>query len=173
MFVDKKGGTSLDVPYEVLTLAGNEYKVIAFNNLKAGETVSIPVKITQESDYLYAGIALFSLFSIGLIYRFRGKLFRGRIKEYTMDELELEKRQIFQAIHGFEKHAGALKSQEYMRLMEEYRQKAIQIFIKIDKIKNKGKPELLKGMDETQTKTTKINQEGLECQDQKSIKEKC
>ncbi len=176
IFIDKKSGVSLEVPYDVLTLAGKEYDVIAFNNLIAGEIISIPVKISQTtpgSDYLYAGIALFFLFWIGLIYRFKEKIIRRRKQEFTLEELELEKRKIFQTIHGFEKHAGAEKSEEYMKLMEEYRQKAIQIFIKIDKIKNKGQPELLKGVEETQTEATKINQEGLECQDQKNIKEKC
>ncbi len=173
IFVDKKSGTRLEGLYEVLTLAGNEYDIIAFNNLKAGDTVSIPIEITQEPGYLYAGIGLFSLFSIGLVYLFREKLFGKIKKEYTLEELESEKRKIFKTIYGFEKHAGAESSEEYRKLMEEYRQKAIQVFIKIDKIKNKGQPELLKGMDETQTKTTKINQEGLECQDQKNIKEKC
>ncbi len=150
IFIDKKSGVSIEGPYEVMTLSGNEYRVIAFNDLKAGETVSIPVRITQEPDYLYAGIALFSLFSIGLIYRFRGKIMRRGKKEYLLEELETEKRNIFQTIHGLEKHAGTEKSEEYMKLMEEYRQKAIQIFIKIDKLKNKGISESLqKRMEQT------------------------
>ncbi len=91
----------------------------------------------QEQNYLYAVIGLISLFSIGLVYRFKGKILRKVGKAYTLEELELEKRRIFQTIHGFEKHAGTESSEEYRRLMEEYRQKAIQIFIKIDKIKNK------------------------------------
>lgn len=134
MFIDKKSGMSIDGSNETLTLAGNEYKVIAFNDLSAGDTVSIPIKIKQESGYLYAGIGLFSLFSIGLVYRFRGKIFRRRRKEYTLEELELEKRKIFQTIHGFEKHAGPEKSEEYRKLMDDYREKAIQIFIQIDKL---------------------------------------
>ncbi len=59
-----------------------------------------------------------------------------RKKEYTLEELEIEKRKIFKTIYGFEKHAGPEKSEEYRRLMDEYKQKAIQVFIKIDKIKN-------------------------------------
>ncbi len=160
MLIDKKSGMSIDGSNETITLGGNEYKVISFNDLKAGETVSIPVKMTKEPDYLYAGIGVFSLFSIGLVYRFRGKIF-GRKKEFTLEELEIEKRKIFKTIYGFEKHAGPEKSEEYLKLIEEYREKAIRIFIKIDKIKNKGQVELLKGMDEMQTKTTEINRGGL------------
>ncbi|SNQ60149.1 hypothetical protein [Candidatus Methanoperedens nitratireducens] len=137
LFVDKKSGIDLEGLYETLTLAGNEYNVITFNDLKAGETASIPIKMTQERNYLYAVIGLISLFSIGLVYRFKDKILRKVGKAYTLEELELEKKKIFQTIHGFEKHAGAESSEEYRRLMDEYRQKAIQIFIKIDKIKNK------------------------------------
>ncbi len=151
IFVDKKGGIGLEELYQTLTLQGNEYDVIAFNDIKAGETVAVPIKMTEKPDYLYAGIGLLSLASVGLVYRFRGKIFRKKRKEYTLEELDLEKRKIFQTMHGFEKHAKPEKSEEYMRLMEEYKQKAIQVFIKIDKIKNK-------------------NQEGLLCQNQKSIK---
>ncbi len=136
MFVDKKSGVSFDGLYETLKINGNEYNVIFFNDVNAGEVVSIPIKMKQEQDYLYAGIGLISLFSICLVYGFK-RIFRKRGKEYTLEELELEKRKIFQAIHGFEKHAGPEKSEEYRRLMEEYREKAIRIFIKIDKIKNK------------------------------------
>ncbi|MCZ7396554.1 MAG: hypothetical protein ABOK23_06015 [Candidatus Methanoperedens sp.] len=152
IFIDKKSGVGFDGLYETLKLNGNEYNVISFKDLNAGEIISIPIKLAQEQDYLYAGIGLLSLFSMGMVYRFKEKIFRKRGKEYTLEELELEKRRIFHAIHGFEKHAGAEKSEEYVRLMEEYKQKAIQIFIKIDKINNKGQPELLKRMDETQTK---------------------
>lgn len=88
MFIDKKSGMSIDGSNETITLAGNEYNVISFYDLKAGETVSIPVKMTKEPDYLYAGIGVFSLFSIGLVYCFRGKIFRKNKKEYTLEELE-------------------------------------------------------------------------------------
>lgn len=142
IFIDKKSGMSVDGSNETITLGGNEYKVITFNDLKAGETVSIPVKMTKEPDYLYAGIGVFFLFSIGLVYRFRGKIF-GRKKEFTLEELEIEKRKIFKTIYGFERHAGPEKSEEFRKLMEEYRQKAIQIFIKIDNLKNKGQSDLL------------------------------
>ena len=134
MFIDKKSGMSIDGSNETITLGGNEYKVITFNDLKVGETVSIPVKILQKSDYLYAGIGVFSLFLIGLVYRFRGKIFRRSKKEYTLEELEFEKRKIFKTIYGFEKHAGPESSEEYRKLIEEYRNKAIQIFINIDKL---------------------------------------
>lgn len=143
IFIDKKSGMSPEGPYEVLTLAGNEYKIIIFNDLRAGETVSIPVKMSEGASYLYTGIGLFSLFSIGLVYRFRGKIFRRRKIKYTLEELEIEKRKIFQTIYGFEKHAGPESSEEYRKLIEEYRQKAIQVFIKIDNLKNKGQFELL------------------------------
>lgn len=149
MFVDEKSGMSLDEPYDTLTLSGNEYMFIAFNNLRAGDTVSIPIKIMQEPGYLYAGIGLSYLFSAGLVYRFKGNIFRKREKEYSLEELEFEKRKIFQTIYGFEKHAGPERSEEYRKLMEEYRQKTIQIFIKIDKLKNKGQSELLQKGDET------------------------
>ena len=134
MFIDKKSRISLEGSYTVLTLAGNEYKVFTFNDLKTGEIVSIPVKILHEPDYLYTGIGLFSLFSVGLIYCFRGKIFSRRKKEYTLEELEFEKRKIFKTIYGFEKHAGPESSEEYRKLIEEYKKKAIQIFIKIDKL---------------------------------------
>ncbi len=137
LLVDKKSGLNLEGLYETLTLAGNEYNVITFNDLKAGETASIPIKMIQEQNYLYAVIGLISLFSIGLVYHFRGKILRKVGKAYTLEELELEKKKIFRTIHGFEKHSGPEKSEEYRILIDEYRQKAIQIFIKIDKIKNK------------------------------------
>ncbi|MBU4220404.1 MAG: hypothetical protein KKA10_02080 [Euryarchaeota archaeon] len=138
MFVDKKSGMDLEGSYDAITLSGIEYNVVAFNDLKAGETVSIPVKLTKDPGYLYAVIALFFLFSTGLVYLFKGKIKRGRTKEQTLEELELEKRKIFQTIYGFEKHAGPGGSEEYRKLMEEYRNKAIQISFKIDNLKNKG-----------------------------------
>ncbi len=135
MFVDRKSGMSLAGSYETMTLGGNEYNVIAFNHLRAGEMISVPVKMTDDPGYLFAGIGILFLFLIGMVYHFKERLFRKK-KEYTLEELELEKKKIFQAIHGFEKHAGPEKSEEYRRLMDEYKQKAIQVFIKIDKIKN-------------------------------------
>lgn len=136
MFIDKKSGIDLEGSSEVMTLSGKEYNVIAFNNLRAGEMISIPIKIIPDySGYLYAGIGLFVLFSIGLIYFFKEKILKRRKKEYTLEELETEKRNIFMTIHGFEKHAGPEISEEYQKLMEEYRQKAIRICIKIDNLK--------------------------------------
>lgn len=130
VFIEKSGMSPLGA-YETLTLQGNEYYVIAFNDLKAGENVRIPIKMAENSDYLYAGIG-FLIISIISVYLFRDKLFRKR--ETTLEELENEKRGIFQAIYGLEKHAG--NSEEYRRLIDEYRQKAIQIFIKMDEMKN-------------------------------------
>ena len=138
IFVDKKSGMSLEGPYDAITLSGIEYNVITFNDIRSGDTVSISVKIMKGPDYLYAGIGLFFLFSMGLAYLFMGKLKRIRIKELTLEELELEKRKIFHTIYGFEKHAGPEKSEEYTKLMEEYRNKAIQISFKIDNLKSKG-----------------------------------
>ncbi len=140
MFIDKKSGMDLEGSSEAMTISGNEYKVITFNNLLAGKNVSVPVKLTQEPDYQYAGIGLFFLASIGLIYCFRDKILWRR-KKYTLEELEIEKRNIFKTIHGFEKHAGPEHSEEYGKLIEEYRQKAIRIFINIDNLKNKGQSE--------------------------------
>ena len=151
ILIDKKSGMSIDGSNETITLGGNEYRVISFNDLKAGETVSIPVKMTKEPDYLYAGIGVLSLFSIGSAYCFRKKIFR-RKKELTLEELENEKRKIFKTIYGFEKHAEPESSEEFRKLMEEYRQKVIQIFIKIDKLKDKGQYGLLQKESETDLK---------------------
>jgi len=142
MFIDKKSGMRIDGSNETITLGGNEYQIISFNDIKPGETVSIPVKMTKEPDYLYAGIGVLSLFSIGLIYRFRRKIFRKYKKEYTLEELENEKINIYSTIHGFEKHAGSESSEEYRKLMEEYQQKAIKICIKIDNLKKKPSPNI-------------------------------
>lgn len=144
MFVDTKSGIDMEGAYESVTLSGNEYRVFSFNELSAGKMISIPVKIIPDySGYLYAGIGLLLIFSIGLIYFYKQKIFRRSVKEYTLEELEIEKRNIYMTIHGFEKHAGPEISEEYRRLMEEYRQKAISICIKIDNLKNKAQSELV------------------------------
>jgi hypothetical protein len=135
MFIDKKSGIDLEGSSEVMTLSGNEYNVISFSDLGPGEMISIPVKITKDSSYLYEGIGLLLLFSMGLAYRFRKRILRRRKKEYTLEELEIEKRNIFMTIHGFEKHVGSEISEEYQKLMEEYKLKAIRISIKIDNFK--------------------------------------
>jgi hypothetical protein len=135
MFIDKKSGINLEGSSEVMTFSGKEYNVIAFSDLKPGEMISIPVKITPDSSYLYEGIGLLLLFSMGLVYRFKGRIFKRREQDYTLEELEIEKRNIFMKIHGFEKHVGPEISEEYQKLMEEYKQKAIQICIKIDNFK--------------------------------------
>ncbi len=134
LFVDRKSGIVSEDKYKTVTLQGNEYNVIAFNDLEAGEIISIPIKTTQEQGFIYAGIGLFILISAGLVYYYRVK---KKSKEYSLAELELEKEKIFRTIRSFEKHAGAEKSEEFGKLMEEYRQKAIQVYIKMDKIKNK------------------------------------
>lgn len=148
MFVDRKGGMYPGGAYETLTLGGVEYDVIPFKDIKVGESVGIPIKMTGKPDYFYAGIGIMLIFSLGMVYHFRGKILRKGKKD-TPDELELEKRKIFQTIYGFEKHAGHEKSEEYLKLIEEYRQKAIRIFIKIDNLKNKGQSELVPEVDET------------------------
>ena len=135
MFIDRKSGIDLEGSSEIMTLSGNEYNVISFSDLRPGEMISIPVKITKDSSYLYEGIGLLLLFSMGLAYRFRKRILRRRKKEYTLEELEIEKRNIFMTIHGFEKHAGSEISEEYQKLMEEYKLKAIRISIKIDNFK--------------------------------------
>lgn len=135
IFVDKEEGAGIRGSYETVTLHGNRYDVAAFSDLGAGETIRIPVRMEQGSGYLYAVTGFALLSSAGLAYYFKGRILKKREKEYTLEELELEKRRIFQAIYGFGKHAGAERTEEYRRLMEEYRQKAIQIFIKIDTIK--------------------------------------
>ncbi len=48
MLIDKKSGISINGSNKTLTLAGNEYEVMAFDELRAGDTVSIPIKTTQE-----------------------------------------------------------------------------------------------------------------------------
>lgn len=134
-FIDKNSGVNLDGVHESMTLSGKEYYTIVFDDLKTGDTIEIPLMITQQT-YYYVASGLFILVLAGLVYHFRGKLFRKK-KEYTLEELELEKRNIFQAIRGFEKHAVGETSEEYMRLMEEYRQKGIDVIMKIDKLKSK------------------------------------
>ncbi|MDP3106025.1 MAG: hypothetical protein Q8M95_15640 [Candidatus Methanoperedens sp.] len=136
ILVDKKSGVVMEVPYDAITLSGIEYNVVNFNDLRQGETVSIPMKIMKEPDYLFAGIGLFILFSTGLVYLFKGKIKNRGKKALTLEELELEKKKIFQTIYGFKKHAGSQESEEYRKLMEEYRNRAIQISYEIDNLKN-------------------------------------
>ncbi len=137
IFVDKKSGMSLEGRYDAVTLSGVEYDVITFNDIRSGDRVSIPVKIIKAPDYLYAGTGLFIIFSTGLVYLFKGKIKSRGKKELTIEELELEKKKIFQTIYGFKKHAGSEESEEYRKLMEEYRKKAIQIYFKMDNLRNK------------------------------------
>ncbi len=99
------------------------------------ESLSGPLIIKPQTNYYYVASGLFILVLAGIAYHLRGKLFRKK-KEYTLEELELEKRKIFQAIRGFEKHAVGESSEEYMKLMDEYRQKGIDVIMKIDKKSN-------------------------------------
>lgn len=135
MLIDKKSGIDMEGSSDVMILSGNEYNVITFRDIRAGEIISIPVKITQDSGYLYEGIGLLLLFSAGLVYLFKGRIFLRKIQDSTLEELEIEKRKIFRTIHGFEKHAGPEISEEYQKLMEEYRQKGIRICFKIENFK--------------------------------------
>ncbi|MDP3105296.1 MAG: hypothetical protein Q8M95_11915 [Candidatus Methanoperedens sp.] len=134
IFVDKKSGADVKGLHNSITLSGKEYYAIVFEDLKPGDPIEIPVSITAQSYNYYAGAVLIILLLSGFVYHFRAKLFRKK-KEYTLEELELEKEKIFQAIHGFEKHTVGENSEEYMRLMEEYRLKGIDVIMKIDKIK--------------------------------------
>jgi hypothetical protein len=52
ILVDKKSGVIMEGTYDAITLSGIEYKVITFNDIRSGDTVSIPVKIIKEPDYL-------------------------------------------------------------------------------------------------------------------------
>ena len=137
IFVDKKSGVVIEEGYDVITLSGIEYNVVNFNDLRQGGTVSIPIKIMKEPDYLFVGIGLFLLFSTGLVYLFKGKIKSRGKKALTLEELELEKKTIFQTIYGFKKHAGSQESEEFRKLMEEYRNRAIRISYDIDNLKNK------------------------------------
>lgn len=136
ILIDKKSGVVMEVPSDAITLSGIEYNVVSFNDLRQGETASIPIKIMKEPDYLFAGIGLFILFSTGLIYLFKGKIKSREKKVLNLEELELEKKKIFQTIYGFKKHTGSQESEEYRKLMEEYRNRAIQISYEIDNLKN-------------------------------------
>jgi hypothetical protein len=61
----------------------------------------------------------------------------GKERLLTLEELELEKKKIFHTIYGFKKHTGSQGSEEYRKLMEEYRNRAIRISYEIDDLKNK------------------------------------
>lgn len=134
-FIEKNSGVNVERAHESIILSGKEYYTIIFDYLKTGDNIEIPLMITQQPNYYYLASGLFILVLAGFVYHFRGKLFRKK-KEYTLEELELEKQKIFQAIRGFEKHAVGESSEEYKRLMEEYRQKGIAIIMKIDKKSN-------------------------------------
>jgi len=135
IFVDKKSGINVEGVQESITLSGKEYYAIVFDELKPGDSIEIPVMITAQYNYFYAVLGVFILFLAGSVYHFRQRLFM-RKKEYSLEELELEKMKIFRAIRGFERHTGGETSEEYRKLMEEYRQKGIDVIMKIDKIKS-------------------------------------
>ena len=131
-FIDKNSGVNVEGVYDSITLSGKEYYTIVFDDLKTGDIIEIPLMIRPQTNYYYyAASGLFILVLAGFVYHFRGKLIRKK-REDTLEELELEKMKIFQAIRGFEKHALGESSEEYMRLMEEYRQKGIDVIMKID-----------------------------------------
>ncbi len=78
---------------------------------KSEALIEIPVIITAQSYNYYAAAGLIILLLAGFVYHFRVRLF-SRKKEYTLEELELEKEKIFQAIRGFEKHISLFRMRE-------------------------------------------------------------
>lgn len=136
IFVDKKSGAVMELPYNAITISGIEYNVVNFNDLRQGEIATLPIKIMKGQDYLFVGIGLFLLFSTGLIYFFYRKIKSKGKKVHTLEELELEKNKIFQTIYGFKKHAGSQESEEYRKLIDEYRNRAIQIYYELENVKN-------------------------------------
>ena len=137
IFVDKNSGMVMEVPYDSITISGIEYNVVNFNELRQGETATLPIKIMKGQDYLFVGIGLFLLFSICLVYLFKGKIKIKGKKVLTPEELELEKKKIFQTIYGLKKHAGSEESEEYRKLIDEYRNRAIQISYELDNLRTK------------------------------------
>ncbi len=135
LFVDENMGLDAGDLHGSMKLSGKEYTAITFHDMKAGDSVSMPVKISVRPGYFYPAAGLILFFLAGLVYHFRNSLFT-RNKEDTLEELELEKLKIFRAIRGFEKHKGSESSEEYERLMEEYRQRGIEVLMKIDQNKS-------------------------------------
>ena len=74
---------------------------------------------------------------MGMVYLFKGKIKSRGKKALTLGEHELEKKKIFQTIYEFKKHAGSQESEEFRKLIEEYRNRAIRISYEIDNFKNK------------------------------------
>ncbi len=135
LLVEKNVGLNVDDLLESMKLSGKEYTAITFHDINPGDSVRIPVKISVRPGYFYSLTGLILLLLAALTYHFRNSLFK-RKKEYTLEELELEKLKIFRAIRGFEKHKGVESSEEYFRLIEEYRQRGIDVIMKIDRNKS-------------------------------------
>jgi hypothetical protein len=138
VFVDKNMGIGTGEGFSTITIHGDEFKVISFENLSKDEAVKIPLQVSGNTDtYRNAGMFLAVLLAVlAVLSGFKYMKYRAGTKE-SLEKLEHEKNRIFRTIHGFEKHAGSEESGEYRKLMDEYRQKAINILIKMDKIKNK------------------------------------
>lgn len=136
VFVDKNTGIGTGDGFSTITIHGDEYKVISFENLSKDEAVKIPLQVSGNTAYTYRNAVMFLAALLAVLSGFKYTKSRAGAKE-SLEKLEHEKKKIFRTIHGFEKHAGMEKSGEYDRLMNEYRQKAIEILIKIDKIKSK------------------------------------
>lgn len=135
VFVNKKGGIGTGKGFSTITIHGNDFEVISFQNLAEGDKITIPLQMAGKSNrYGIAGVIFLVL--IAIFSGFKYIKYRTGRKD-TLEKLEQEKTRIFRIIHGFEKHAGSEESGEYRILMDEYRQKAIEILIKIDKIKSK------------------------------------
>ncbi len=134
LFVEENVGLDSDDLHESMKLSGKKYNAITFLDMKAGDSVSIPVKISVRPGYFYPAAGLILLLLAALVYHFRKSLFT-RKNEYTLEELELEKLKIFRTIRGFEKHKGSEISEEYEKLIEEYRLKGIDVIMKIGLLK--------------------------------------
>ncbi len=135
ILAEKKGEITFEGASESITLKGNNYGIIAFDNLEPGGYVRLPLMLSRNQELPYGIIALALVLMICVIYLLKEKITRKK-KEYTLSELELEKKKLFEAMRNFEKNSEGRISDEYSRLMDEYRQKAIQVIIKIDKMKN-------------------------------------
>ena len=135
IFVNNKGGIGTGKGFSTVTIHGDEFEVISFESLTEGDELTIPLQLSDKPNrYGVAGIAL--VFLIAILSMSKYMKFRAGTKE-SLEKLEHEKIKIFRTIHGFEKHAENEESEEYRKLMDEYRQKAIGILIKIDKTKRK------------------------------------
>ncbi|MCK5488220.1 MAG: hypothetical protein KAI86_18495 [Desulfobacterales bacterium] len=135
VFVNNKGGIGAGEGFSTVTIHGDEFEVISFENLTEGDEIVIPLQVEGGTSKYGTALILF-VFLLAIISGFKYMTYRAGTKE-SLEKLELEKIKIFRTIHGFEKHAENEYSDEYRKLMDEYRQKVIQILIKIDKTKSK------------------------------------